>query len=146
MRPALLVPLATLAFIGVGATAGDEDPSKNPPETPPPSQSARWSPTTRINSVLVTDSLNIVRLEVLRNDPVFNPAGCLHLDHIDIQLDAKDRSAEEQRQMLNAVNMAFITRRPVSFYVLDDATNPASCSTVGTSGSIRIAVGVDVRY
>jgi len=107
---------------------------------------ASWSPYTRIDSVQVMDSIGIVRLEVLRNNPVFNPANCMDLDLIDIQLDAPGRSDAEQRQMLNAINMAFITRRQIAFLILDDAADPASCSTAGTSSSIRIATGVRVHY
>jgi hypothetical protein len=107
---------------------------------------ATWSPTTRIDSILVMDSIGIVRMEVLRNNPVFNPANCTDLDFVDIVLDAPGRSVEEQRQMLNEINMAFITRRQIAFLILDDAADPASCSTAGTSGSIRIATGVRVHY
>lgn len=109
-------------------------------------QAATWSPTTRIDSVQVMDSIGIVRLEVLRNNPVFNPANCTDLDYVDIQLNTPGRSVEEQRQMLNEINMAFITRRQIAFLMLDDAADPASCSTAGTSNSIRIATGVRVYY
>lgn len=109
-------------------------------------RAASWSPNTRIENVQVMDGVGIVRLLVLRNNPVFNPAGCADLDYIDILLDAPDRSAAEQRQMLNAVNMAFIARRQVAFLILDDAGDPASCSSSGTSSSIRIATGVRVSY
>ena len=109
-------------------------------------QAATWSPPTRIDSIQVMDSIGIVRLEVLRNNPVFNPANCTDLDFVDIQLDAPGRSDVEQRQMLNQINMAFITRRQIQFLMLDDAADPASCSTVGTSNSIRIATGTRVHY
>lgn len=109
-------------------------------------QAATWSPSTRIDSIQVMDSIGIVRLEVLRNNPVFNPANCTDLDFVDIQLDAPGRSDVEQRQMLNQINMAFITRRQIEFLMLDDAADPASCSTVGTSNSIRIATGTRVHY
>lgn len=111
-----------------------------------PAQAASWSPTTRIESVVVLDGLNIVRVEVLPNNPLFNPANCANGSFIDIQLDAPGRSAEEQRQMLNALNMAFITRRQVAFAILDNPADPASCSTAGTGSSIRIATGVRVYY
>ena len=107
---------------------------------------ATWSPPTRIDNIQVMDSIGIVRLEVLRNNPVFNPANCSDLDFVDIQLDAPGRSDVEQRQLLNQINMAFITRRQIEFLMLDDAADPASCSTVGTSNSIRIATGTRVHY
>ena len=83
---------------------------------------------TRIPSLIALEGNDVLRIQV---QPAFtdNPAGCDLVDVVDLQLDVPGRSAEEQRQMLNAINLAFMTGRNVKFYVRDDL-----CSTVGTSG------------
>jgi hypothetical protein len=80
----------------------------------------------------------------------FNPAGCSDLqagfiasgaaaptlyDYFDLQLNAASRSAEEQRQLLNAVLLSFTTSRNVGLYVRDDLC--------GSSGG-RVAAGIVV--
>jgi len=82
----------------------------------------------------------------------FNPATCTQLqmslngfsgnststliDYFDIQLGATSRSAEEQRQLLNAVLVSFMTSRSVQLYVRDNL-----CSS--TNG--RVAAGILVH-
>jgi hypothetical protein len=100
------------------------------------------SGTTRIEAVVVHDDLGIVRLEVEPNVAITN-SGCASGTHVDIRLDAANRTASEQQVLLNLINMAFIGRRNVRLYLLD-ATDPNPCSTVGTSNSIRVAVGIQV--
>lgn len=98
-----------------------------------------WSPNVRIVSLVAFEDLDIVRIEV---NPRFglNPGECPSgSNFIDMQLDVRGRSAEEQRQLLNAINTAFITNRVVRFLLRDDL-----CSTAGTTLGVRIAVGVRV--
>jgi hypothetical protein len=81
----------------------------------------------------------------------FNPAGCGDLqalyqasgaeaptayDYFDIQLTAASRSAEEYRQLLNAVLVSFMTSRNVRLYVRDNLC--------GSSGG-RVAAGIFVN-
>lgn len=95
---------------------------------------------TRIPSLIAPEGINILRIQV---QPAFidNPAACDLVDVVDLQLDVPGRSVEEQRQMLNAINLAFMTGRTVKFYLRDDL-----CSTVGTSSRLRVVVGVQVLY
>jgi len=96
------------------------------------------SPITRIVSVVSLEGLDVLRIGIQSFG--LNPAGCdSGVDVIDVQLDVPGRSAEEQRQLLNAVNLAFMTRRNIRFYIRDDL-----CSTAGTSSRLRVAVGVQV--
>ena len=102
------------------------------------SAAAVLSPVTQIVSVYALEGYNILRIQV--GNTSFNPGACdAGIDVIDVQLDVAGRSAEEQRQLLNAINLAFMTQRNVRFYVRDDL-----CSTAGTSSRLRIAVGVQV--
>lgn len=82
----------------------------------------------------------------------FNPATCAQLqmsvgaysgsstptliDYFDIQLNAASRSAEEYRQLLNAVLVSFMTSRNVRLYVRDDL-----CASSGG----RVAAGIVVE-
>lgn len=96
---------------------------------------------TRIPSLIAPDNSGILRIQV---QPTFthNPAGCDDgPDVVDFQLDVPGRSAEEQRQILNAINLAFMTGRNVKFYISDDL-----CSTEGTSSRLRVVTGVQVLY
>lgn len=98
-----------------------------------------WTEHTQIVSVIALEGSNILRVQV-SSAFLANPAGCtVGPDTIDLQLDVPNRSLEEQRQLMNAINVAFMTRRNVQFYVRDDL-----CSTAATSARIRIAVGVRV--
>lgn len=99
---------------------------------------AQWSGRNAIDSIQVMDELNIVRLEITST---FNPASCLNTTYLDFYLDAAGRSEAMQRQLLDSFNMAMLTRRPVEFLIVDD-----DCSTVGTSSTIRIGVGVRINY
>jgi len=100
---------------------------------------------TRIESVSVLDNLGVVRLEVLVSNPVSNPANCSNGTFIDVRLDAPNRSAVEQRELLNLINLSFVTRRAVRFFLLD-ANDPDNCSDVGTSSTIRVAVGIQAEF
>lgn len=100
---------------------------------------------TRIESVSVRDDLGVVRLEVLVSNPPSNPANCTNDTFIDIRLDAPNRSATEQRELLNLINLSFVTRRVVRFFLLD-ANDPDNCSDVGTSSTIRVAVGIQSEF
>lgn len=100
---------------------------------------------TRIDSVLVRDDLGVIRLEVLTPLTISNEPGCLIDNLIDIRLDAENRSETEQRELLNLVNLALVSRRQVRFFLLDN-NDPDNCSTVGTSSSIRVAVGIQAIY
>ena len=100
---------------------------------------------TRIQSVAVLEDNNLLRLEVLISNPPSNPASCANDVLVDIRLDSPDRSETAQRELLNLVNLAFVTRRFVRLYFLDQ-DDPDNCSTAGTSSSIRVAVGVQVIY
>ena len=96
---------------------------------------------TRIPSLIAPEGFDILRIQV---QPAFtdNPAGCdVGPDVVDLQLDVPGRSAEEQRQILNAINLAFMTGRNVKFYIRDDL-----CSTAGSSSRIRVVTGVQVLY
>jgi len=106
---------------------------------------AELSAPTRIESVIVRDDLGVVRLEVLVSNPVSNPANCSNDTYIDIRLDAPNRSAVEQRELLNLINLSFVTRRAVRFYLLD-ANDPDNCSTVAATSTIRVAVGIQAEF
>ena len=110
-----------------------------------PTQAVQLSSPTRIDSVLVLDDLGVIRLEVLTPLTMTDDPGCLSAGLIDIRLDVPDRSQTEQRQLLNLVNLALVSRRQVRFFLLDvnDADN---CSTVGTSSSFRVVVGIQAIY
>ena len=54
------------------------------------------------------------------NGPTPNPAGCDVTAGFALQLNAPGRSAEETRTILNNLQLAFMTRRPVSLYIRDD--------------------------
>jgi hypothetical protein len=110
-----------------------------------PAPAVQLSSPTRIDSVLVLDGLGVIRLKVLTPLTMTDDPGCLSADLIDIRLDEPNRSQTEQRQLLNLVNLALVSRRQVRFFLLDvnDANN---CSTAGTSGSIRVAVGIQAIY
>lgn len=95
---------------------------------------------TRIPSLIAIEGTDILRIQV-QPALTHNPAGCDLVDVVDLQLDVPGRSAEEQRQILNAINLAFMTGRNVKFYVRDDL-----CSTVGSSSRLRIVTGVQVLY
>lgn len=98
-----------------------------------------WTDNARIESIIALEGYGILRIQV-NTTTLANPAGCTQgPDGIDLQLDVTNRSPEEQRQLVNAVNLAFMTRRNVQFLVRDDL-----CSTAGTSARLRIAVGVRV--
>ena len=99
---------------------------------------------TRIESVSIRDDLGVVRVEVLISNPPSNPAGCSDDTFIDIRLDA-ERSETELREMLNLLNLAFVSRRQVRFYLLD-ADDPDPCSSAGSSATIRVAVGLLAIY
>ena len=81
----------------------------------------------------------------------FNPAACTHLqsaylssgtaaptlyDVFDLQLNPASRSADEQRQFLNAVLASFATSRNVRLYVRNDL-----CSSSGG----RVVAGITVN-
>ena len=100
---------------------------------------------TRIESVAVLDGLGVMRINVLVSNPPSNPAGCLNDNLIDIRLDSPDRTETQQRELMNLINLAFITRRQVRFWLLS-ADDPDPCSTEATSSSIRVAVGVQTIY
>jgi hypothetical protein len=102
------------------------------------SNAAQWSGRNAIDSIQIMDDQNIVRLEITST---FNPASCLNTTYLDFYLDAAGRSETMQRQLLDTFNMALLTRRPVEFLIVDD-----DCSTIGTSSTIRIGVGVRVNY
>jgi len=91
----------------------------------------------KIVGVATVDGLNILRLTVTGFNT--NPAGCDAVDFVDIQLDAPGRSAEEQRLLVNAANLAFMTNRFVKLYIRDDV-----CSISGTSFRVRVAGGIAV--
>ena len=112
---------------------------------PMSSQAVELSTPTRIDSVLVRDDLGVIRLEVLTPLTIPNEPGCLTDNLIDIRLDAESRSETEQRELLNLINLALVSRRQVRFFLLDN-NDPDNCSTVGTSSSIRVAVGIQAIY
>ena len=91
----------------------------------------------KITGVATVDGLNILRLTVTFFNT--NPAGCDIADFVDIQLDAPGRSAEEQRLLVNAANLAFMTNRFVRLYIRDDI-----CSISGTALRFRVASGIAV--
>lgn len=98
----------------------------------------------RIASLFTYSGNNILRIQYATDSSTefknHNPAGCtVGPDVFDVQLDVADRSAEEQRQLLNAINLAFMTNRNIKFFVRDDL-----CSTAGTSSQLRIVTGVQV--
>lgn len=102
------------------------------------SAGSQLSPVTRIVSLFAVDGSGVLRIQIQNFG--FNPGACdAGPDVIDVQLDAPGRSAEEQRQLLNAVNLAFMTGRDIRFYLRDDL-----CSTAGTSSRLRVASGVQV--
>jgi len=91
----------------------------------------------KITGVDTVDGLNILRLTVTGFNT--NPAGCDTADLVDIQLDAPGRSAEEQRLLVNAANLAFMTNRNVRLHIRDDI-----CSISGTTLRLRVASGIAV--
>ena len=91
----------------------------------------------KIVGVATVDGLNILRLTVTGFNT--NPAGCDAVDFVDIQLDAPGRSAEEQRLLVNAANLAFMTNRNVRLHIRDDI-----CSISGTTLRLRVASGIAV--
>jgi hypothetical protein len=98
----------------------------------------------RIASLFAISGYDILRIQYTTDSSAgfksFNPAGCtVGPDVFDVQLDVAGRSDEEQRQLLNAINLAFMTNRNVNFFVRDDL-----CSTAGTSSQLRIVTGVQV--
>jgi hypothetical protein len=99
------------------------------------------SGTVRIQSVLVQDDLGIVRLAVTPSVPL---GGCVAGTHVDIRLDAANRSATEQQVLLNLINLAFIGSRNVRIYLLEAADDSQHCSSVGTSTPLRVGVGIIV--
>ncbi len=110
-----------------------------------PLYGAELSNPTRIENVTILDDLGIIRLQVLASNPVSNPANCQNSTHVDIRLDAPDRTETAQRELLNLVNLAFVSRKSVKLYLLD-AMDPDPCSDVGTSSTIRVAAGIQVIY
>lgn len=109
------------------------------PDPPAAAPNPVWSSNTRILSVIALESYDIVRIET-DTSALVNPAGCVSgPSFVDVQLDTGGRSAEEQRQILNAINMAFMTGRNVRLLIRDDM-----CSTAATSSNLRVAVGVRV--
>jgi len=108
-------------------------------------QAIELSTPTRIDSALVLDDLGVIRLGVLTPLTISNEPGCLIDNLIDIRLDAENRSETEQRELLSLINLALVSRRQVRFFLLDN-NDPDNCSTVGTSSSIRVAVGIQAIY
>lgn len=103
-----------------------------------------WSPPVRIVALQVVEASGVLRLGVRRSIEInvppfdFNPADCSVLmvafnlngndvltHYFDVQLDAAERSATEQRQLLNEIYAAFVTSRNVSLDVRDDLCTPA---------------------
>lgn len=102
------------------------------------SAGSQLSPVTRIVSLYAVNGSGVLRIQIQNFS--FNPGACdAGPDLIDVQLDVPGQSTEEQRQLLNAINLAFMTGRNVKFYLRDDL-----CSTAGTSSHLRVATGVQV--
>lgn len=101
------------------------------------SQADVWSGRNLIEEIQIVDGTNYVRM---RTTSVTNPAGCLRDNYIDYQLDTGNRSATEQRLILDAFNMAMIMNKPVEFYIDSD-----ECTTADTSSSLRLANGFRVH-
>ena len=97
-----------------------------------------WSGRNRIETMLILDGTNIVRLEITNS--ITNPAGCTNTTYLDYQLDSDDRSETQQKLLLDALTVALIMSQPIEF-LIDDV----NCSTVETSGSVRIAVGLQLH-
>ncbi len=90
------------------------------------------SPVTKIVSVQAVDGLGVLQIRVTPNFPT--GGGCETNEELDIQLDAPGRSAEEQRLLLNAVYLAFMTNRNVRLHIRDDIC----------SGQLRVVSGIQV--
>lgn len=114
------------------------------------------SPTVRIVALDMGATTGMLRLGIRRRIEFnassfdFNPAGCSGLTtsykisgtnvtthYFDVQLDAANRSAAEQSQLLNEIFTAFATSRAVQLYVRDDL-----CTTADS----RVASGMKVVY
>jgi hypothetical protein len=94
------------------------------------------SPPTKIISVYSFSGANVLKVEV---DPSFyDPAGC-GSEFIDVQLDAPDRSAEEQRELVDSIHAAFLTSRNIYFLIRDDICSQRK------GAKARLAVGVRVH-
>jgi hypothetical protein len=103
-------------------------------------RAASWSGNLFIEEVVVVDDLDVVRMRLSGNH---NPAGCETDGWVDVRLDVPERTKSQQRQLLDAINLAFITERRVRFFVLDD-TDLKPCSSIGTGGSNPVAIGIRV--
>jgi hypothetical protein len=126
------------------------------------STAAEWSEVTKIVSITAVEGVKVLRLQISPNVGT-NPGACdPGTDFIDVRLDSRkshshddrdakadhrsdeDRDSEERRseahrQLLNAVQLAYLTGRNVRLYLREDR-----CSTVGTSLRLRVAAGVQV--
>ena len=99
------------------------------------------SASTRIASVLIRDDFGFVRIEVEPNIP---PGSCASGGFVDIRYDSPDRTAAEQQELLNMINLALIGRRLVRLYLLEP-TDPDPCSSFEGGTSFRVAIGLIVQ-
>jgi hypothetical protein len=75
----------------------------------------------RITALVLVEGDNVLRVGVVFNGPVVNPANCdTATAGLALQLNAPGRSAEETRVMLNSAQLAFMTNRTVGFKIRDD--------------------------